>query len=28
MMAAEPEPSILVIIKPERWYSVDYSKLG
>lgn len=28
MMAAEPEPSILVIMKPERWYSVDYSKLG
>jgi nitroimidazol reductase NimA-like FMN-containing flavoprotein (pyridoxamine 5'-phosphate oxidase superfamily) len=28
MMAAEPEPSILVIMKPERWYSVDYSRLG
>jgi uncharacterized protein len=28
MMAAEPEPSVLVILKPERWYSVDYSKLG
>jgi len=27
-MAADPEPSILVTLKPERWYSVDYSKLG
>ena len=27
MIAAEPEPSILVIMRPERWYSVDYSKL-
>ena len=29
MMAAEPEPAaLLVIMQPERWYSVDYSKLG
>lgn len=28
MIAAEPEPSVLVIMRPERWYSVDYSKLG
>jgi len=30
MMAAEPEPggSVLVLLRPERWYSVDYSKLG
>ena len=28
MMAAEPEPNVLVIVKPQRWYSVDYSKLG
>jgi nitroimidazol reductase NimA-like FMN-containing flavoprotein (pyridoxamine 5'-phosphate oxidase superfamily) len=27
-LSADPEPSILVTIKPERWYSVDYSKLG
>ena len=27
MMAAEPEPNVLVIMRPERWYSVDYSKL-
>jgi nitroimidazol reductase NimA-like FMN-containing flavoprotein (pyridoxamine 5'-phosphate oxidase superfamily) len=28
MMAADPEPTVLVSMKPERWYSVDYSKLG
>jgi PPOX class probable F420-dependent enzyme len=30
MMAAEPDPagSVLVILEPERWYSVDYSKMG
>lgn len=28
MMAADPEPTVLVILHPERWYSVDYSKLG
>jgi nitroimidazol reductase NimA-like FMN-containing flavoprotein (pyridoxamine 5'-phosphate oxidase superfamily) len=28
MMAADPEPTVLVTMKPERWYSVDYSKLG
>jgi nitroimidazol reductase NimA-like FMN-containing flavoprotein (pyridoxamine 5'-phosphate oxidase superfamily) len=28
MTAADPIPSVLVILKPERWYSVDYSKLG
>jgi len=28
MMAADPEPSVLVILQPQRWYSVDYSKLG
>jgi PPOX class probable F420-dependent enzyme len=28
MMAAEPEPNVLVVVKPQRWYSVDYSKLG
>ena len=28
MMAADPEPTVLVTVKPERWYSVDYSKLG
>jgi len=27
MLAADPEPAVLVILKPERWYSVDYSKL-
>ena len=27
MTAVEPEPMVLVILKPERWYSVDYSKL-
>ena len=24
----DPEPSILVELRPERWYSVDYSQLG
>lgn len=28
MMAAEPEPNVLVVVKPQRWYSVDYRKLG
>jgi|SRR5215468_724729 len=28
MMAAEPIPSVLVTLKPTRWYTVDYSKLG
>ena len=28
MMADEPEPVVLVALRPERWYSVDYSKLG
>ena len=30
MMAADPDAasSVLVTLKPERWYSVDYSKLG
>jgi nitroimidazol reductase NimA-like FMN-containing flavoprotein (pyridoxamine 5'-phosphate oxidase superfamily) len=28
MMAAQPEPTVLVILQPERWYSVDYSKMG
>jgi len=30
MMAADPDAadSVLVILKPERWFSVDYSKLG
>ena len=27
-MAAEPEPAVLVVLKPERWFSVDYHKLG
>lgn len=26
--AEDPEPAILVELRPERWYSVDYSKLG
>jgi hypothetical protein len=26
--ADAPEPSIPVELRPERWYSVDYSKLG
>jgi PPOX class probable F420-dependent enzyme len=30
MMAAEPDPggSVLVIVRPQRWYSADYRKLG
>ena len=28
MMAADPEPTVLVELRPERWYSVDYAKLG
>ena len=28
MMANDPEPTVLVSLKPARWYSVDYSKLG
>jgi nitroimidazol reductase NimA-like FMN-containing flavoprotein (pyridoxamine 5'-phosphate oxidase superfamily) len=28
MMAADPEPTVLVSMTPERWYSVDYSKMG
>ena len=28
MIEADPEPSVLVVVKPQRWYSVDYSKLG
>jgi nitroimidazol reductase NimA-like FMN-containing flavoprotein (pyridoxamine 5'-phosphate oxidase superfamily) len=30
MLAAEADPtaSVLVILKPERWYSVDYTKMG
>lgn len=27
-LAADPEPSVLVTLTPERWYSVDYRKLG
>jgi len=26
--AADPEPVIVVELRPERWYSVDYSRLG
>jgi hypothetical protein len=26
--AANPEPTVLVELRPERWYSVDYSRLG
>lgn len=26
--AADPEPVVLVELRPERWYSVDYSRLG
>jgi PPOX class probable F420-dependent enzyme len=26
--AAEPIPSVLVMLTPERWYSVDYRKMG
>ena len=28
MLAASPEPTILVTITPERWYAVDYRKMG
>jgi len=28
MLAADPEPTILVELTPERWFSVDYTKLG
>ena len=28
MMAAEPEPAVLVTLTPERWCSADYSKMG
>ena len=28
MMAADPEPTVLVELTPTRWYSADYSKLG
>jgi len=28
MLEADPEPSLLVTLTPERWFSVDYSKLG
>ncbi|MEO8606086.1 MAG: pyridoxamine 5'-phosphate oxidase family protein [bacterium] len=28
MLEADPEPSILVTLTPERWFSVDYSKIG
>lgn len=28
MMAADPEPTVLVTLRPERWYSADYAKLG
>jgi nitroimidazol reductase NimA-like FMN-containing flavoprotein (pyridoxamine 5'-phosphate oxidase superfamily) len=27
-LAADPEPSVLVTLTPQRWYSVDYRKLG
>lgn len=27
-IAADPEPTVLVIMKPERWFSVDYTKMG
>ncbi|MBX3025994.1 pyridoxamine 5'-phosphate oxidase family protein [bacterium] len=26
--AQNPEPTVLVELRPERWYSVDYSRLG
>ena len=26
--AADPEPAILIELRPERWFSVDYSQLG
>jgi nitroimidazol reductase NimA-like FMN-containing flavoprotein (pyridoxamine 5'-phosphate oxidase superfamily) len=28
MLSADPDPNILVELTPERWYSVDYRKLG
>ncbi|MFN8643707.1 MAG: pyridoxamine 5'-phosphate oxidase family protein [Candidatus Binatia bacterium] len=28
MMAADPEPTVLVELTPERWYAVDYAKLA
>ena len=28
MLAADPEPTILVTLTPERWYAVDYRKMG
>ncbi len=28
MLSADPDPSILVELTPERWFSVDYHKLG
>jgi hypothetical protein len=28
MLSADPDPSILIELTPERWYSVDYRKLG
>lgn len=28
MMAADPEPTVLVELTPARWYSVDYAKLA
>ncbi len=27
-LAADPEPTILVTLTPERWYTVDYRKMG
>lgn len=27
-LAAAPEPAVLVVLTPDRWYSVDYSKMG
>jgi nitroimidazol reductase NimA-like FMN-containing flavoprotein (pyridoxamine 5'-phosphate oxidase superfamily) len=26
--AQDPEPTVLVELRPERWYSVDYTRLG
>lgn len=28
MLAADPDPAILVTLTPERWFSADYGKLG
>mgnify|MGYP005869998219 CR=1 FL=1 len=28
MNADNPEPTVLVELRPERWFSVDYTKLG